>query len=176
MVNDDGYDFRPATAADLPLLGAWLRTPEVRRWWGDPDRELELLKEDLDNPAATMLIASHKGAPVGYLQHYDVRAWPLAYFAHLPEGARAVDMFIGETDMLGGGHGPALLRLLAGSLREAGVPAVAIDPAPENRRAVRAYEKAGFVIDRPIETDEGPALLMLFEGKAPHLREGSVVA
>ena len=49
-------------------------------------------------------------------------------------------------------------------LRRDGVPAIAIDPAPDNRRAVRAYEKAGFVIDRPIETEEGPALLMLFEG------------
>lgn len=164
MVKETEYALRTATAEDLPLLGAWLRLPEVRRWWGDPDHELGLLREDLNNPAMTMLLAFHDGRPFGYLQHYDVRAWPPAYFAHLPEGARAVDMFIGETDMLGGGHGPALLRQVAVQLRRDGVPAIAIDPSPDNRRAVRAYEKAGFAIDRPIETEEGPALLMLFEG------------
>lgn len=162
MVNDNAYDFRPATAADLPLLGAWLRKPEVRRWWGDPDHELGLLREDLGNPAMTMLVVYCEGRPIGYMQHYDVRAWPMAYFAHLPQGAQAVDMFIGETDMLGGGHGSAMLRQLALELRTSGVPVVAIDPDPENVRAVKAYEKAGFVIDRPIETEEGPALLMLF--------------
>ena len=164
MVNAGPYALRAATKEDLPLLGAWLRRPAVRRWWGDPDRELGLLTEDLANPAMTMLVASHDGRPFGYLQHYDVRAWPMAYFAHLPQGARAVDMFIGETHMLGGGHGSALLRQVAMQLRRDGVPAIAIDPAPDNRRAVRAYEKAGFAIDRPIETEEGPALLMMFEG------------
>ena len=28
------YTFRPATAADLPLLSRRLRTPLVVRWWG----------------------------------------------------------------------------------------------------------------------------------------------
>lgn len=147
------------------MLGAWLRKAEVREWWGDPDRELGLLREDLGNPQMTMLIAFYDDRPFGYLQHYDVRAWPMAYFAHLPEGARAVDMFIGETDMLSGGHGSSMLRHIAEELVEDGVPAIAIDPDPDNKRAVRAYEKAGFVIDGPIETDEGPALLMLFKGQ-----------
>ena len=144
------------------MLGAWLREPAVRRWWGDPARELGLLREDLGDPRMTMLVVSCEGRAFAYVQHYDVRAWPMAYFDHLPEGARAVDMMIGEPDMLGGGHGPALLREIALTLKGEGAPAVVIDPDPDNKRAVRAYEKAGFVIERPIETDEGPALLMVF--------------
>jgi hypothetical protein len=33
--------------ADLPRLRAWLQTPEVVRWWGDPAEQLELIREDL---------------------------------------------------------------------------------------------------------------------------------
>lgn len=148
------------------MLGAWLRKPEVRKWWGDPDHELGLLTEDLNNPNMTMLVVSFENRPFGYVQHYDVRAWPMTYFEHLPIGARAVDMFIGETDMLSGGHGSTILRQVAEGLIKDGVPTVAIDPAPDNKRAVRAYEKAGFVIDRPIETEEGPAFLMLYKAQA----------
>lgn len=164
MVKEKRYVFRHASSADLPMLGRWLRKPEVRQWWGDPDHELGLLTEDLSNPNMTMLVISYEDRPFGYLQHYNVRAWPMAYFAHLPEGARAIDMFIGEMDMLNGGHGSALLRQVAQDLHEADIPAIVIDPDPDNKRAVKAYEKAGFVIDRPIETEEGPALLMVFKG------------
>ena len=35
-----------------------------------------------------------------------------------------------------------------------------LDPEPDNARAIRAYEKAGFVRDRIVDTPDGPALLM----------------
>jgi aminoglycoside 6'-N-acetyltransferase len=35
------------------------------------------------------------------------------------------------------------------------------DPDPANARAVRAYEKAGFLRDRIVHTPDGPALLMV---------------
>ena len=165
MVNAHTYAMRLATAADLPLLAEWLRAPQVRRWWGDPERELALLKEDLGDPAMIQLIGCCDARPVGYLQHYHVHAWPQPCFAHLPEGTRAIDMFLGEA-ALGRGHGAALLGLLARRLMEEGAPLVAIDPDPENARAIRAYEKAGFRIDRPVETEEGPALLMLYQENA----------
>jgi len=31
------YVFRPMTSADLPLVRCWLETPEVVRWWGQPE-------------------------------------------------------------------------------------------------------------------------------------------
>ena len=65
--------------------------------------------------------------------------------------------------MIGRGHGSAYLRLLAARLRAEGAPVVAIDPAADNIRARRAYEKAGFVRDRVIETAAGLAVLMIFE-------------
>jgi aminoglycoside 6'-N-acetyltransferase len=40
------------------------------------------------------------------------------------------------------------------------VLAVGVDPDPENARAIRAYEKAGFVPGKVQNTEWGPALLM----------------
>jgi aminoglycoside 6'-N-acetyltransferase len=162
--SSDAYRFRPATDDDLPMLRAWLRTPDVVQWWGDPDREAATLEEDLREPRMVMSIVSFAGRPFAYVQHYELEAWPQPHFAELPRGTRAVDAFIGEPDMLGCGHGAIFLRLLARQLMADGAPAVAIDPDVDNARARRAYARAGFCGDRIVQTDEGPAVLMLFSG------------
>ena len=41
------YVFRPMIAADLPLIGRWLRQAHVREWWGDPDEQLARACVDL---------------------------------------------------------------------------------------------------------------------------------
>ena len=158
------YAFRPAVAADLPRLGAWLRTPDVVRWWGDPQRELATLEEDLSEPRMVMRIVSYRGRPFAYVQDYAVDAWPQPHFADLPSGSRAVDAFVGEPDMIGHGHGSAFLGQLARRLIAEGAPLVAIDPDVDNLRARRAYEKAGFRGDTVVESGEGPAILMTFNG------------
>jgi aminoglycoside 6'-N-acetyltransferase len=62
--------------------------------------------------------------------------------------------------MLDRGHGSAFIRAFADQLLTRGTPRVVIDPAPNNARAIRAYEKAGFARDRIVDTPDGPALLM----------------
>jgi aminoglycoside 6'-N-acetyltransferase len=158
------YDFRPATRNDLPMLRRWLRRPETARWWGDPAEQETLLREDLDNPLMTMRIVSFEGRAFAYAQDYEVHTWPQPHFMHLPPGARAIDSFIGESDMVGRGHGAGYLRLLAEHLIADGAPLVAIDPDVDNRRARRAYEKAGFRRGATVETAAGPAILMIFGG------------
>ena len=125
------YAFRPATHDDLPMLRRWLETPEVVRWWGDTLEQEELLREDLDNPDMTMWIVSHDGRPFAYAQDYDVHTWPQPHLDKLPKGARAIDTFIGEPEMIGRGHGSRYLRLLAERLIAEGAPLIAIDPGLE---------------------------------------------
>jgi hypothetical protein len=64
--------------------------------------------------------------------------------------------------MTGRGHGAAYLSLLAERLRTQGAPVVAIDPDAENLRARRAYAKAGFVGETPVETEAGPAVVTIY--------------
>lgn len=161
--NAERYAFRPATRLDLPMLDVWLRAPEVARWWGEPLEQVALLCEDLDEPRMSMVIVSVDALPFAYAQHYDVHDWPQPHLAHLPAGSRAVDAFIGVPDLLGCGHGPAFLQLLARRLRADGAPVVAIDPAADNHRARRAYANAGFRGDTIVATAEGSAVLMLCE-------------
>jgi predicted GNAT family acetyltransferase len=92
-----------------------------------------------------------------------VHAWPQPHFAHLPPTARAIDAFVGESDMTSCGHGSAILRLLAKQLLAGGALVIVIDPGVTNLRARRAYEKTGFHGYAVVETGEDPAILMIFE-------------
>jgi aminoglycoside 6'-N-acetyltransferase len=144
---------------DLPLLRRWLRTPEVMRWWVDPDEQLALIAEDLATPEMAQWIVACDERPFAYAQAYEVHAWPQAHLASLPRGAMAIDTFIGEPDMLGRGHGGRFLRVLAERLVAEGAPIVAVDPDANNHRAIAAYTKAGFRRDAVHPDARAPALI-----------------
>ena len=154
------YEFRPMSEADLPLIKCWLASPHVTQWWGSADEQFGLVSGDLDEPAMDQFIVAADGREFGYLQCYDLTAWN-AGFGPQPAGTRGIDQFIGEPDMIGRGHGSALTRAFVDGLLEAGTPRVVTDPDPNNARAIRAYEKAGFIKDRMVDTPDGRALLMV---------------
>jgi aminoglycoside 6'-N-acetyltransferase len=154
------YEFRPMTADDLPLVKRWLAMPHVTQWWGDADEQFELVSGDLSHPAMDQFIVSSDGRPFAYLQCYDLTAWNSGFDTQ-PLGARGIDQFIGEPDMVDCGHGSALIRTFTDGLLAAGTPRLVTDPDLTNARAVRAYEKAGFHRDRMVDTPDGPALLMV---------------
>lgn len=156
------YTFLPMTAADLPLIRRWLGEAHVREWWGDPDEQLALVGGDLDDPAMDQFIVLADNRPFGYLQCYSLTAWNTG-FGLQPEGTRGIDQFIGESDMISHGHGSAFIRAFVDEQLRNGLPRIVTDPDPLNSRAVRAYEKAGFVRDQMVDTPDGPALLMVRE-------------
>ncbi len=158
MVPD--YVFRPMTSADLPLIRRWLETPEVVRWWGDPDEQYALVGGDLDHPDMDQFIVTVGDRLFGYIQCYALSTWNPGFGAQPPK-TRGIDQFIGEPDLIGCGHGSGFIRQFAGSLLTSGIPRVVTDPDPDNGRAVRAYAKAGFQSDRVVDTPDGPALLMV---------------
>ena len=132
------------------------------RWWGDPREQFELLREDLSEARMAMRIVSFNGRPFAYAQDYAVHVWPQPHLTHLPQGSRAIDSFIGWPSMVGRGHGSAYLGMLAQRLCTEGAPLVAIDPAADNLRALRAYERAGFRFEARVETEAGQSALMIY--------------
>jgi aminoglycoside 6'-N-acetyltransferase len=158
------YRFRPVTAADLPLLRSWRAQPHVIQWWGAPD--VEDSADTLADTRVALWIVEYlaDGAPArafAYAQDYSPHDWPDHPFAYLPPGSRGIDQYIGEPDMLDQGHGTAFVRAHLDRLFTAGAPAVGTDPHPDNARAIRAYEKAGFVrASEPLDTRWGRAVLM----------------
>jgi aminoglycoside 6'-N-acetyltransferase len=155
------YAFRPMIAADLPSVRRWLAKPHVAEWWGDPDQQFALVSGDLGHPSMDQFIVELDQYPFAYLQCYDPTAWSNHGFGTLPIGARGIDQFIGEEDMIDCGHGSALIRAFVDDLLRAGAPKVLTDPSPANTRAIRAYEKAGFRQDWPVSTPHGDALWMV---------------
>jgi aminoglycoside 6'-N-acetyltransferase len=154
-----GYLFRPVAEADLPLLAEWRLQPHVIRWWGPLDAEDAA--EALAEGRVAMWIVEHEGRPFAYAQDYSPHDWDNHPFGHLPTGARGIDQYIGEPDMLDRGHGSAFVRAHVERLFAAGAPVIGTDPHPDNARAIRAYEKAGFVIaSEPMDTRWGRAMLM----------------
>lgn len=153
------YTFRPMTPVDMPLIRRWLAAPHVAEWWHDPET-LAFVGGDLDHPDLAQFIVSLDGRSFAYLQCYQIGDWHVS-FGPQPVGTRGLDQFIGEADMLGCGHGSAFIRAFIDQLFACGVPRIVIDPSPANPRAIRAYEKAGFVPQHEIVTPDGPALLMI---------------
>jgi aminoglycoside 6'-N-acetyltransferase len=154
------YAFRDMTADDLPVIKRWLAEPHVREWWGDPAEQYELVSGDLDEPAMDQYIVSADGKDFGYLQCYDLTAWNSG-FGEQPKGTRGIDLFIGEADMIAHGHGSAMLHAFVDERLRQGAPRVVTDPDPNNLRARRAYENAGFTAAGMVDTPDGPSLLMV---------------
>jgi len=155
------YAFRVMSENDLPLVGAWLATPHVVEWWPAGVKQLERVRAHIDDPAIGVFIVTADERPIGYLQCYDPCAEADHPFRDQPAGTRGLDQFIGEPDMIGRGHGSSLTRAFVARLFAAGTPRVITDPDPANRRAVRAYEKAGFKAERLVDTPWGRTLLMV---------------
>jgi aminoglycoside 6'-N-acetyltransferase len=154
------YAFRPLTPADLPLLREWRLRPHWAEWWG-PVEEGDDFADALADPHTAVWMVELDGRPLAYAQDYDPHAWPGHHFAQLPPGSRGIDQSIGDADLLGKGHGTAFVRQHVERLFAAGAPAVGTDPHPDNGRAIRAYQKAGFTITGgPRDTPWGRTILM----------------
>lgn len=162
MIQTPKYDFRPVMEADHAMLKRWRRSPHVLEWWGQDDPEEEAL---MARPLVRRWIVSYGGRPFAYMQDYAVQGWEFDhYFAHLPKGARGIDQYIGEREMLGQGHGVGFIKTRVDALCRAGVPVVATDPHPDNQRAISVYEKVGFrIFGDVIESKWGRILPMKIE-------------
>ncbi|MGB6117859.1 MAG: GNAT family N-acetyltransferase [Mesorhizobium sp.] len=158
-----GYSFRDVTETDLPMLRGWLEQPHMRQWWDDPEAEIAAITEHMDSVSVEPLIAELDGRPIGYAQWYDPHLENDHPYGDQPFGTLGIDLSIGEAELLGQGHGSALLRELADELFEEGAPRLVIDPHPDNKRAIRAYEKAGFRHFDTRNSIYGPAWMMALD-------------
>lgn len=160
------YAFAPLREEDLPLIRRWLLEPQVKRWWDDgvktpyPDAVIDEYREAIEGKDPTYhFLARIDGRPAGMLQHYRIADDPeYAEALALGEDAIGVDLFIGEADLIGRGHGPAMLRQF---LRDVafpfhGVDVCVIGPSVKNGPAIRAYAKAGFRPLREVTVPDEP--------------------
>lgn len=159
---------RPLTDADLPLLHAWLNHPALAPWWGDAG--FTMAEVEAGYRPATLLadgvmtyLALLDGVPFAYAQHYVAMGAGDGWWAEEADpGVRGIDLFIASPDHWGRGLGTRLVQVLVdGLFADPAVTRVQADPSPQNPRAIRCLEKAGFRRAREIVTPDGPAVYLL---------------
>jgi aminoglycoside 6'-N-acetyltransferase len=123
---------RPITEQDVPELLRIHATPEVTRWWGEPEEGFPWS----DEPESIRLTIEVDGAVAGMIQFYEK---PEPRYRHA-----SIDLFL-DPALHSQGIGTEAVDSLARQLiEERGHHRITIDPSLDNAAAVRAYEKAGF--------------------------------
>ena len=135
-------------------MRTWLLRAHVRRWYDDvptrtyPDDTIARYRRAIRGDVPThRYVIKLGGRPIGEIQSYRIDDHPeYAAQVALSRSAFGIDLFIGEPELIGRGHGPALIRAF---LRDVAFPRYGVDlcvigPTASNVAAIRSYEKAGF--------------------------------
>ena len=162
--------FQPVTRDDLPMLKGWLEAPHMREWWGEPDEELGFIEDMVEGrDTSRPFLFSVDDEPVGYIQywflgHHQNEEWlkDNPWLAAFPAEAIGVDLSIGKPELLSKGIGSAALGKFTRERSREGFETIVIDPDAANRRAVRAYEKAGYRAVPQLKDRTGDTLIMQY--------------
>lgn len=143
--------FRPFSADDYQLLLKWLSKEHVRQWWDDGEVTIEDVArnygEKEEGLERFILTEDDEGGekPLGYFQHYLVS-----------DGSIGIDQFIGDEAYLNRGVGTKAVAMFVEMIKRKHAPSsIILDPSPDNQRAIRCYEKAGFKYYETKEDAEG---------------------
>ncbi len=162
--------FQRLKTLDLTLIHRWLNTPHVARWWYDDVGPYEEVAEKYvsyiegEQPVDPYLIL-HDNRPIGYIQTGRISHDEEYDRLVGTEDSAGVDLFIGEEDLLYKGLGAYILQCFLKEIvfAEEDIKVCVIGPEPENRVAIRAYEKAGFRYFKTIQVpgERQPEHLMM---------------
>ena len=138
---------RPLRDDDAPYIFRWLNNPQVMQYWGGLSETLteeeshEWIRDHSGGePGVEAFVIQEKGTPVGFI---ELSGQPDdANYRHMVE----LDICIGEPDRWNTGLGTDALKALMRHLfTERGILRIFLQPRVSNARAVRVYEKCGFV-------------------------------
>jgi len=165
----------------LPLIHKWLEAPHVWEWWGENKKwtgqdidekylpytqgyKINHLKEK--KPIYSFIIEL-QGKPLGYIQYYNALDFLRENFdiaaikEDFSEPLAALDFYVGEVGL---GIGSEILKRFLQEFIFTDFTACLVDPAKNNKFAIKAYAKAGFSTHR--ETDLG---ILMMAHKAPEV-------
>lgn len=167
---DPPLTLRLMSARDLPMLHDWLNRSHIVEWWGGEEERpslADVLEQyspgALAQASVTPYIAMLGNQPIGYAQSYVALGSGDGWWEDETDpGVRGIDQSLANPEQLNRGLGTRLVRALVERLfSDPAVTKIQTDPAPHNHRAIRCYEKAGFVQQGIVSTPDGPAMYMV---------------
>lgn len=144
--------FKPLEKSDFPLLYKWLNVDFVTKWYAKrkfayDDVEKKYSRYIEGTVPVQSFIVEYDGVPMGYIQMYHLRDYPeYDRCVGLVGDIVGIDMFIGDPAYVHKGYGKDIITYFLTEVvfvRD-NIDAVIVGPEPENRSAIRVYEKAGF--------------------------------
>lgn len=156
------FNFYPLTIPYLKQMHEWLQMPHVRAFWDDKDRTLDQVRAHYFTPRSVeqYLIIQNK-QPIGYIQAAPIQGnHELVKFCVKDEETFGIDLFIGEAEFIGKGHGIDLLNDFLKYLKDRHhqLKAVLFDPSENNPRAIHLFVKLGA---KPVGSFDKREILLL---------------
>jgi aminoglycoside 6'-N-acetyltransferase len=142
---------------DYCLMAKWLSTEELLDYYGGRSNHFNLEKvikkfapRAKDEEAVVPCIIELNQKPIGYIQYYPIEpdGYDVGDAINMKQyiSPYGMDLFIGETGNWNNGIGTIIVKSLIAYLFESeNADIVFIDPQTWNKRAIRCYEKSGFV-------------------------------
>ncbi len=182
MSNHQNFMFRRVTESDLPLLFTWFNEEHVKYWWPVPTQYENFFESFLarirSKDTVPFLVFLHD-APLGYIQYYHIDRTlekAGAWLPELPPTTVGIDQFIGDATCIGKGYGTMFIKDFITYLTctlEPSITTIIVDPDPENKAAIRCYEKVGFEHIGVYEAPWGPAVLMRYDVENNNNEQGT---
>ncbi|MCD6034757.1 MAG: family N-acetyltransferase [Rickettsiales bacterium] len=156
--------FVPFGREHLSLYFAWAECEHVRsQWFRNGYESPNAIFRKLEyNTTDFPFIIEYARIPIGYIQYYDLSRFdpPPSYLPYKKDTA-GIDIFIGEEAYLSRGLGTSIVEDFTNFLFQKGFRRVILDPFPDNARAIRCYEKAGFHIANEGRDSEGNLVTLM---------------
>jgi RimJ/RimL family protein N-acetyltransferase len=146
--------FQPFQSEHIPLWEQWVQLPHVKDVWFIEGYEpagyihQKIKGNGYDFPFV-IYVDNH---PIGYIICCDLYAYktlctkPKGLFTNEDPGTFCMDLFIADENYLNKGYGTEIVKLFTDYIfHHFKAKTIFIDPAITNKRAIRCYEKAGFI-------------------------------
>ncbi|WP_308462027.1 GNAT family N-acetyltransferase [Planococcus sp. CP5-4] len=148
---------RKMNEEDFSVMAKWLSMREVLEFFGDvnsPFTIQQVIKKygpriDGQVPIHPYIV-ERNGEPIGFMQHYQLadqlaEEIQLEYGYPLALNVQGIDQFIGNPALFNQGIGTVMVKKFLNHLNALSTDRVVLDSAVSNLRAIRCYEKCGFV-------------------------------
>ncbi|WP_142828889.1 GNAT family N-acetyltransferase [Planococcus soli] len=149
---------------DYKVMAEWLSTPAVLEFFGDINAPFTLEQVQRkygpritgDVPIYPYIVELEK-EPIGFIQYYRITREVQKEFGYQDTlHVYGIDQFIGAAQYHNQGLGTLMItKFLTNLYQQTGADIIVLDPDVSNARAIRCYEKCGFVKVKKVKGGTG---------------------